>query len=95
MVIMHICDNPACVNPAHLRIGSQQQNLEDMWAKARGRIAHHIGVNNPASKLTEMDVIHIRELAASGASFRGLARQFNLNRKTIAGIVRRETWKHI
>jgi hypothetical protein len=40
-VVMHICDNPACVRPAHLRVGTQAENLADMWKKGRGPKPKH------------------------------------------------------
>lgn len=42
-VVMHTCDNPGCVNPDHLRVGTQQDNLADMHAKKRGANAHRRG----------------------------------------------------
>lgn len=46
-VVRHACDNPACCNPRHLRIGTQKQNLEDMWRKGRARPR---GVNQADTK---------------------------------------------
>lgn len=94
-VVMHSCDNPACVNPEHLALGSQLDNLADMRAKARGVTTHHVGERNPASKLSGDDVRRLRLLAAEGWPLRRLAREFGLNHKTVAGIVRRLTWRHI
>jgi hypothetical protein len=95
MVVMHTCDNPPCVNVAHLRLATQSANLADMRAKARGSGGRMPGSANPASKLTEEQVIALRSEAAAGASFRALGRSYGLNKKTVAQIVRREIWRSI
>lgn len=52
MSVLHKCDNPACVNPDHLFLGTQQDNLKDMCAKGRGRSGSGPGELNGNSKVT-------------------------------------------
>jgi hypothetical protein len=52
-VVMHSCDNPKCINPAHLRLGSQSENLLDCSAKGRLNTADKNGYNNPRNKQDE------------------------------------------
>jgi hypothetical protein len=58
----HKCDNPPCVNPAHLFDGSRQDNMQDCASKGRVVVPALRGVNNPHGKLTEDDVFQIRTL---------------------------------
>ena len=95
MVIHHTCDNPPCVNFHHLRLGTQAENLIDMRQKAHASGGSMPGTRNPAAKLNEGQVLQLREMAGGGASFRSLARTFSLNKKTVASIVRRETWQSL
>jgi len=63
MVVMHSCDNPSCVNPDHLSIGTQSQNIKEAIAKGRKvlpKLSHPSGADHPCSKLTEENVIEIR-----------------------------------
>jgi hypothetical protein len=97
--VLHNCpggDNPACVNPAHLLIGSMADNNRDMINK--GRFRHHggfPGVTNPAAKLSENQVRKIRKRFARGCSVSQLSRGFGICRKTIDQILQRITWGHV
>lgn len=89
--IMHICDNPACVNPAHLKLGTQAENMLDCYLKNR----HSKGESK--SKLKEIEVRAIRMLHAShsGYSARKLSKIFNISQGHTSAIISRRTWKHI
>jgi hypothetical protein len=88
--VLHTCDNPSCVNPAHLKIGTQQQNIVDRQNKKRQAVGERVG----ASKLTEQDVLDIRN-AYPAIKLRELARKYNVSEGTIRCVVRRLTWQHI
>ena len=91
MVVMHRCDNPVCIRPSHLRLGSVQDNVDDRVAK--GRSAK--GENNGRSVFTEDDVKLIRWLYLTGGNRTEMARIFGVDRKTICAIVENRTWRHI
>jgi len=88
--VLHNCDNPTCVNPEHLYLGTVQDNMNDR--ERRGRGAVHIGSLNNNAKLTEADIIAIR---ADKRWPRFIAKDWNTPVSTIKHILRRETWKHI
>jgi len=91
--VLHKCDCPSCFRPDHLVEGSQIDNIRDMHEKGRAVIP--VGERAGASKLTEDQVREIRKLAAAGASYGELSRQFGVWYTCIGQIVRRESWKHI
>lgn len=104
--ILHSCDNPACVNPAHLRPGTQQDNMDD--AVARGRRAYGDrsgarlhperlarGERSHLSKFTADQVREIRAAYEAGETQAALQRRFNCANNAIWSIVHRITWKHI
>lgn len=92
--VLHHCDNPLCVNPEHLFIGTQKQNMEDMINKGR-KISPH-GTNLPQSKLTENQILEIRaKYIPRKYSLRKLANEYNVSKETIRPIVLKKTWKHI
>ena len=85
MILLHSCDNPPCVNPAHLKPGTQTDNMRDMALKGRsGRL-----------KLSDDMVREIRSLCASGARQRDVAEQFGVSQSNISFIIRRETRGHV
>lgn len=90
--ICHVCDVRACVKPEHLFLGSQQDNVSDMHQKGRQR--HLKGQESGSSKLTELQVLQIRDLyELHHFSQQHLAERFGVSQRTVSFIVRRQTWK--
>lgn len=91
MLIRHlVCDNPPCVNPAHLAIGTQKDNMADRRAKLR-----YSGEKNHTSKLTDAAVRDIRARVAAGESCASVAREYGVTSQA-AGCARRgKTWSHV
>ena len=103
--VMHICDNPGCVKPEHLKLGTHEQNWKDRVIKGRtatginhGSRKHpekiRRGIRHHRAKLTEEDVREIltKKQFESGVS---LAKKFNVSVNTISRIKLRNGWKHI
>jgi len=93
--ICHHCDNPACVNPAHLFSGTPADNVRDMDKKGRRVNAPSLGEAHGMSRLTAGQVTEIRTLAASGITNAEIARRFSISDTHIWRIVSRRNWKHI
>lgn len=95
--VLHRCDNPACVNPDHLFLGTHADNMRDMWRKNRGRCdgAGRNGCSNGNSKLTDSDVVEIRKKCKAGGSFRSLAREYGVSKTLISYIAKRKIWTHL
>ena len=95
LVVRHSCDNPRCINPQHLLIGTHKDNMDDMYA--RGRQPNHKGSLNGSAVLTEATVLIIRQKYSTAVkrSYAVLAAEFGVTRATIAKIIKRKTWSHI
>lgn len=87
-IVCHSCDNPKCVNPNHLWLGTPQQNLKDRDIK--GRQAK--GIQQGLSKLTETQVLDIRTKSMRAIDY---AKKYRVDITNIYQIQNRETWKHI
>ncbi len=87
MYICHKCDNPSCVNPSHLFLGTADDNNKDMWRKGRAIIPPHIGLN-----FTE-DQIH--EIRADPRSHKALGRAMGVSFSTISRIRSGKSYGHI
>jgi len=96
MCVCHRCDVPGCVNPAHLFLGTQADNMRDMTIKGRS-VQHPAspGEGHPCAKLTEAQVLAIRAECANGATQTRLAERFRISSAAISRIVRREAWGHV
>jgi len=92
MCVCHKCDNPRCCNPAHLFIGTVQDNINDKVTKGR----QSRGIKHTNSKLAPTQVVQIRALYKDGGgSMAELARQFNITKGAIQHIIERRNWRHI
>lgn len=89
--VLHSCDNPPCVNPAHLSLGSKADNTQDMIAKQRGLV----GVRNGIAKLTDSEVREIRRQRADGVMRKTIAAAFQVSPATITRIVQGKGWRHV
>lgn len=92
LLVCHRCDNPPCVNPNHLFLGSSADNTRDMHAKGRGGRAGAKGERNPKAKLTTTQVGEIRIRFAAGEKRDDLAAEFQLNPTTLTKIISGRTW---
>ncbi len=89
MVVMHSCDNPPCVNPDHLSVGTRADNMRDMAEKGRARSVPRPGESNPFSRLTWEQVEGIR---ADERPHRAIAADYGVHQTTISRVKRRDTW---
>lgn len=89
-VIRHMCDNPPCVNPNHLKAGTHQDNSNDMVARGRQRKAK--GELNTAAKLTRDNVYEIRSLLVEGAAVNAIAKKYGVGTTTIYAIKTGQNW---
>ena len=90
LFVCHRCDNPPCVNPAHLFLGTTQDNTRDMMEKGRG--TDNSGEKNPRAKLTWEEVEEIRA-RRDACSQKELAEAFGVSVATINQILVHRTWR--
>ena len=86
LIVCHHCDNPGCVNPDHLFVGTTKDNAQDALKKRR----HYVGEKNGRSKLTEENVKEILESYLNGQQ---LANKFDVTRHTVNNVRRGKTWQ--
>ncbi len=90
LFVLHKCDTPACVNPAHLFLGTSAQNVADMIAKGRNRPAK--GEDSGSSRLTAEQVLEIRN---GGEFYKIAARKFGITGEHVHKIRRGQAWAHL
>lgn len=98
LVVRHKCDNPICINPNHLIVGTIADNMRDAVERGRHKNPVLIGSNHSRARLSEKDVLSIR------ASFSGkynremclaLADKYRVSESTISAVFYRRNWRHI
>ncbi|KKK48266.1 hypothetical protein LCGC14_3146880, partial [marine sediment metagenome] len=106
-LVLHSCDNKRCVNPNHLFVGSQKDNIQDALMKGRmatgGRNGaytkpesrvRNLGEGNGSAKLSWVQIHMIRkQYASGGVSQEVLGKEFGVSQTTVGEIIRRENWK--
>lgn len=90
MCLLHSCDNPSCINVEHLTLGTHKENMRDMADK--GRAAINWGIKSGSAKLTEEEVMEIRN---SKMPSRKIAKMYGVNKSAILNIRSRKTWKYL
>ena len=91
MCVLHKCDNPSCVNPDHLWLGTRQDNVDDRERKGRNNPPR--GEAHPKSPFTWNDIYRIRKIRQEGKTLRGIAREYGVHHTSIMAICSFESWK--
>lgn len=90
LVVRHRCDVSWCVNPDHLELGTQADNVKDTWVRGRGGCRK--GASNGRSKLTHDDVLQIK---GSGKKPYQIAAEYQVSWSTAKSILSGESWQHV
>jgi hypothetical protein len=104
LFVLHTCDTPACVNPAHLFLGTNLDNVRDMMEKGRhlsggthcgssGKWIH--GTSHHRAKLNAEKVREIRQLHEDGMTNLAIGKLFNVSVGTVSNVINHISWKHI
>lgn len=92
--VCHKCDNPGCLRPSHLFVGTGLDNVRDMYAKNKQPL--RFGEFNGNSKLTCSTVLKIRKLHKTGKyTFASLGRKFDISGRMTSLIISRKAWDHV
>lgn len=91
LMVRHTCDNSLCVNPTHLELGTHQENMQDCVDRGRRPVAEQ----HANAKLTNLQVLEVREALANGASLAGLGRRYGVSSCLISNIKQGRAYKTI
>jgi len=94
--VCHTCDNKSCVNPNHLFLGTQKENIKDMFKKGRAIRGLNRGERAGGAKLKEVDVVNIRAIYKyTKASQNDLANIYSVSQRAVSKIILRKSWSHV
>jgi hypothetical protein len=89
MLVLHSCDNPSCVNPKHLFLGTPLENMQDKVRKGRSNQTRE---HNNHAKLTPALAVRIREMRAAGALLREIAAELSISEALISNVANNKRW---
>ena len=92
LLVCHHCDNPQCVNPTHLFLGTVQDNSDDMVRKGRSAKRDQRGELNGAAKLSSADVERVQDLIRAGLNNKAIAARYGVPHQAISKIRRGKAW---
>lgn len=99
LYVCHHCDNPICVRPSHLFLGTQKDNMMDCFSKGRGYKPrpsnHRRGEDVNTARFTEEKVFQMRRMKLKGVSPFRISKWLGTNHRTVRLAVNGETWKHV
>ena len=95
MHVLHSCDDPGCVNPEHLHLGTNEDNIREKVERGRSVNQVYYGEENPKAKFTNKQIIDIRKRYKNGTRQCVFVKEYGVSRTTISDIVNRKIWKHI
>lgn len=98
LFVLHRCDNPPCVNPEHLRLGTNAENMRDMGDKGRSKFhkARFLGEAHGMSRLTTEQVVEMRRLRREeGIPYAKIATRFGVTTSCVFDVVTGSVWAHI
>lgn len=88
--VLHKCDNPPCVNPDHLFLGTNQDNVVDRESKGRNFVSRNVGISNPSAKITQANADEIRD---SNLTQKELAAKFGVSISLVSAIKKNKVWR--
>lgn len=95
MLVLHICDNPPCCNPAHLYFGTVRQNTDDKVSRGRATTGNQAGASNGAAKLTEEQIALVVVRLKSGWANTTIAADLPVTHSMISLIRRGKMWRSV
>ena len=96
LYVCHTCDNRLCVNPDHLWLGTQSDNITDMYNKGRGdRTSKSRGQSKHNARFTDEQIRDVRRVFLEGRTRAEIARQYGVTWRTVDLIVKGETWREV
>lgn len=93
LCVLHKCDMPGCVNPAHLFLGTLRDNMADMASKNRGKPVH--GESHHWAKIDEAAIVIIRKMWQDGITQKEIGREFGIKQPAVSMILSRKNWRHV
>lgn len=91
--VCHSCDNPACINPSHLFLGTHAENMRDMREKNRNKYPKTVGELNGQAKLSIRSIRMIRQFLCQGISGIELSKAYKISTAQISRIKTNKKWR--